>query len=256
MRRDRKHLHNHKGLKIVIHLRSFLFTGVFYAWGTLSGLFWLPFLYIPGVPRRWHVGFQTNWCRSVQILMRRLIGLRMKVRGKQNISNRPVIYAMKHQSMLDTFIMHSLLDDPTFIMKKELLKIPLYGRVCEKVGNIPIDRDMGMTSMKKMLKRVQQETDAGRSVIIFPEGSRALPGEKHPYLTGIFGIYKYLKIPVVPVAVNTGLYWPKKGPLKKGKFMIEFLEPIEPGLQKKVFMSQLEDTIETACQGLLTIDYN
>ncbi|MBL4612194.1 MAG: 1-acyl-sn-glycerol-3-phosphate acyltransferase, partial [Emcibacter sp.] len=128
----------------------------------------------------------------------------------------------------------------------------LYGRLCDKVGNIPIDREMGMKSMKKMLVRSRKETDDGRSVIIFPEGSRALPGEKHPYLSGIFGIYKYLKVPVVPIAVNTGVYWPKKGQMKKGVFVIEFLPPIAPGLKKAEFMEQVETAIETACQKLLT----
>lgn len=235
-----------------MHLRSSIFRAVFYVWGALCCFLWAPLLYIPGVPRRWHAAFQTFWCRSVGYWLRLIMGLRMEVRGKENISETPVIYAMKHQSMLDTFIMHSILDDPTFIMKEELLSIPLYGRLCDKVGNIPIDREMGMKSMKKMLVRSRKETDDGRSVIIFPEGSRALPGEKHPYLSGIFGIYKYLKVPVVPIAVNTGVYWPKKGQMKKGVFVIEFLPPIAPGLKKAEFMDQVETAIETACQKLLT----
>lgn len=208
-------------------------------------------LYIPGVPRSWHVAFQTTWSRSVGFWLRVIQNLRMDVRGPEHISVTPVIYAMKHQSMLDTFIMHSILEDPTFIMKSELLKVPLYGRVCEKVGNIPIDRDMGMKSMKRMLTQSRIEVEDGRSVIIFPEGSRALPGEKHPYLSGIFGIYKYLKIPVVPIAVNTGLYWPKNDHMKPGTFVIEFLPPIAPGLKKEEFMAQLEMAIEGACDLLL-----
>ncbi len=150
--------------------------------------------------------------------------------------------------------MHSILDDPSFIMKEEILNVPLYGRVCRKVGNIIIDRDTGMKSMKKMLTLSRSETDKGRSVIIFPEGSRAEPGAKHPYMSGIFGIYKYLKIPVVPIAVNTGVYWPRKGPMKSGNFIIEFLPPIEAGLQKEDFMGRLENVIETASQKLLETD--
>ncbi|VAW01091.1 1-acyl-sn-glycerol-3-phosphate acyltransferase [hydrothermal vent metagenome] len=238
---------------MLLKLRSLVFLVVFYLWGTTSCLLWLPMLYIPGVPRRWHVAFQTIWLRTVHFWLRLIVGLGMTVRGREYISDKAVIYAVKHQSMLDTFIMHAILDDPTFIMKQELLQIPLYGRVCEKVGNIPIDRDMGMKSMKKMLKRSRREIDAGRSVIIFPEGSRADPGEKHAYLPGIFGIYKYLDVPVVPVAVNTGLYWPRHGPLKPGKFVIEFLPPIAPGLQKQKFMTRLEETIETASRDLLTL---
>lgn len=236
----------------MLHLRSSIFRTFFYVWTALACLIWSPLLYIPGVSRRWHAAFQTKWSRSVGFWLRIIQGLKMEVRGKEHISKSPVIYAMKHQSMLDTFIMHSILDDPSFIMKEELLNIPLYGRLCDKVGNIPIDRDMGMKSMKKMLVRSRKETDDGRSVIIFPEGSRAAPGEKHPYLSGIFGIYKYLKVPVVPVAVNTGLYWRKGGYTKKGTFVIEFLPPIAPGLQKGEFMAKLEEAIETACQDLLT----
>lgn len=183
-------------------------------------------------------------------MLRYVQGLKMEVWGEENICHFPVIYAMKHQSMLDTFIMHTLIEDPAFIMKEELLNIPLYGRLCKKVGNISIDREMGMKAMKKMMSQSRKEMEDDRSVIIFPEGSRALPGEKHTYLSGIFGIYKYLEVPVVPVAVNTGLYWPKDGRTKKGTFIIEFLPPIAPGLHKEDFMARLEEAIETACQNL------
>ncbi len=240
----------------MLHLRSSFFRGFFYVWTALSCLIWSPLLYIPGVPRHWHAAFQTRWSRSVRFWLKLIQGLKMDVRGQEHISRSPVIYAMKHQSMLDTFIMHSILDDPAFIMKEEILNIPLYGRVCDKVGNIPIDRDMGMKSMKKMLIRSRKEMDSGRSVIIFPEGSRARPGEKHPYLSGIFGIYKYLKVPVIPVAVNTGIYWRKGGHTRQGTFVIEFLPPIMPGLQKQEFMDQLEKTIETACDKLMVKQEN
>ncbi|PHZ84366.1 lysophospholipid acyltransferase family protein [Paremcibacter congregatus] len=224
---------------------------IFYVWGGLACLVWAPLLYIPGVPRHWHMKFQTFWSYSVRRLLAVVQGLKMEVRGRENIAPQPVIYAVKHQSMLDTFVMHTVLDDPTFIMKKELLNIPLYGRVCAKVGNIPIDRDMGLKSMREMLQRSRQEIEQGRSVIIFPEGSRAVPGEKHPYLSGIFGVYKHLKVPVIPVALNTGLYWPRRGALKKGHFVIEFLPAIPTGLSKDAFMAQLEENIEDASLNLL-----
>lgn len=240
-----------RGDNMVTALRSLIFQGVFYLRGTVACLLWVPLLYLPGVPRRWQVAFQTNWSQSVLFWLRWAVGLKMIVRGRQYISATPVIYAMKHQSMLDTFVMHSMLEDPAFVMKKELLKIPLYGRLCEKVGNISIDRDMGVKSMKKMLAQSRAEIGGDRSVIIFPEGSRARPGEKHPYQPGIFGIYKYLKVPVVPVAVNTGLFWPRKGAVKQGEFVIEFLPPVAPGLQKEAFMDKLEETIETASKSLL-----
>ncbi|MCK5423780.1 MAG: 1-acyl-sn-glycerol-3-phosphate acyltransferase [Emcibacter sp.] len=235
----------------MMQLRASIFQAVFYGWTTLSCLLWSPFLYISAVPRRWHVFFQTCWSWSIRFLLRYVQGLKMEVWGGENISHSPVIYAMKHQSMLDTFVLHSIIDDPAFIMKEELLNIPLYGRLCEKVGNIPIDRDMGMKAMKKMMARSRKEMENNRSVVIFPEGSRALPGEKHPYLSGIFGIYKYLQVPVVPIAVNTGVFWPKDGRTKKGTFIIEFLPPIDPGLQKEDFMARLEESIETACQNML-----
>ncbi len=234
-----------------MRLRSVIFKFVFYVWGTIACLIGAPALYLPGAPRRWLVRLQTLWSQSVIFWLRTVLNLRMEIRGAEHIAKGPVIYAMKHQSMLDTFIMHAIIHDPSFIMKKELLKIPLYGRLCAKVGNIPIDREMGRKSMKQMLLRSHQEKDAGRPVVIFPEGSRAAPGEKHPYMTGIFGIYKYLKVPVVPVAVNTGLFWPRDGKLKKGTFVIEFLPPIEPGIQKQDFMSTLEGSIETASRKLL-----
>lgn len=235
----------------MLRLRSAIFKLVFYIWGTFLCLVWLPVLYIPGMPRRWLVKFQVILSRSMGFWLKYIMGLKMEVRGSDHIAKSPVIYAMKHQSMLDTFIMHSIVPDPTFILKKELLKIPLYGRLCKGAGNIPIDRDMGLKSMKEMLRRSAEETKNGRPIIIFPEGSRAAPGEKHPYMSGIFGIYKHLKVPVVPIAVNTGLYWPQKGDLKRGTYVIEFLDPIEHGLKKAEFMEQLEQVIEGASQKLL-----
>ena len=233
-------------------LRTLIFRIVFYSWAMLYCLLWSPMLLVPAVPRRWHTAFQKSWTIGVCFFLRYVQGLKCEVRGTENISDKPVIYAMKHQSMLDTFIMHPLVVEPAFIMKAELLNIPLYGIICERAGNISIDRDMGAKSMKKMLIQSRRATEDGQCVIIFPEGSRANPGEKHPYMPGIFGIYKYLKIPVVPVAVNTGLYWQRDGQIKKGTFVVEFLPPIEPGLQKKDFMTRLEDNIENASERLLT----
>lgn len=208
-------------------------------------------LYISAVPQKWHMKFQTFWTHGVRFLLRVVQGLDMEVRGREHIAQGAVIYAVKHQSMLDTFVMHTVLNDPSFIMKKELLKIPLYGRICEKVGNIPIDREMGLKSMREMLLRTREESNSGRPVIIFPEGTRATPGEKNPYLSGIFGVYKHLKVPVVPVALNTGVYWPRKGALQKGSFVIEFLPPLCAGMAKDDFMAQLEQNIEEACLDLL-----
>ncbi|TPD61662.1 lysophospholipid acyltransferase family protein [Emcibacter nanhaiensis] len=204
------------------------------------------------LPRKYLVKGQTLWSHSVVFLTRVIGGIRLEVRGRKNLPAEPSIVAMKHQSAFDTFIIHSLFKDPAIVMKAELLRIPIYGVFCRKSGMIPIDRSAGASSLRKMMKASGKALAAGRPVIIFPEGTRTLPGEHHPYQPGISGLYRHLDKPVVPVAVNSGLYWPKSGKVRPGgTIVIEFLEPIAPGMGKTEFLPLLEQQIESASQRLL-----
>lgn len=233
-------------------IRSLVFKGVFYFWSFLCCLVAVPLMYLPKCPPKWLLAIQTVWSHGILVLLRAIVGLKVEVQGRENIPEGGSLLAVKHQSSFDTFVMHTIVQAPAFIMKKELLKIPLYGRFCEKSGMIPIDRDAGPKSMRELLKRTKSAIEQQRSVIIFPEGSRSEPGSHHSYQPGIFGIYKVLKKPVVPVALNTGLYWPKKGSLQTGGIMVlKFLPAIEPGKSREEFLGDLENSIEKASLDLL-----
>ena len=183
------------------------------------------------------------------------MNIRLEIRGIENVPKGGAFIAMKHQSSFDTFVMHTIVSHPAFIMKKELLNIPLYGQFCKNTGMIPVDRDGGLKTLKDMMQKSGAAIEDGRQLIIFPEGSRSLPGEQMTYQSGIFGIYKYAKKPVVPVALNSGVYWPKKGHLVAGgNIVFDFLKPIEAGLSKNEFMATLENKIEEASHNLIKVN--
>ncbi|MBT5072969.1 MAG: 1-acyl-sn-glycerol-3-phosphate acyltransferase [Kordiimonadaceae bacterium] len=204
------------------------------------------------MPRNGLIAFQRLWSHGVRFLLRLIINIRLDVRGVENIPSGGALIAMKHQSSFDTFVMHTVVSHPAFVMKRELLKIPLYGSFCVNTGMIPVDRDGGLKALKSLMKQSAEAINDDRQLIIFPEGSRTIPGDHVEYQSGIFGIYKYTKRPVVPVALNSGVYWPKKGHLVAGGVItFDFLEPIEAGKAKAEFMVLLEKNIEQASINLL-----
>ncbi|MBT6037248.1 MAG: 1-acyl-sn-glycerol-3-phosphate acyltransferase [Kordiimonadaceae bacterium] len=204
------------------------------------------------MPRNGLIAFQRLWSHGVRFLLRLIMNIRLDVRGVENIPSGGALIAMKHQSSFDTFVMHTVVSHPAFVMKRELLKIPLYGSFCVNTGMIPVDRDGGLKALKSLMKQSAEAINDDRQLIIFPEGSRTIPGDHVEYQSGIFGIYKYTKRPVVPVALNSGVYWPKKGHLVAGGVItFDFLEPIEAGKAKAEFMVLLEKNIEQASINLL-----
>ena len=230
-------------------LRSTLFKGLFYIW---TGLFCILYLPLMKLPRNKLIACQRFWSHGVLVILRAVMNINLEIRGIENIPAGGSIIAMKHQSSFDTFVMHTLVRHPAFVMKKELLKIPLYGSFCKNTGMIPVDRDGGLKALKSLMQQSSETIKEGRQLIIFPEGSRSIPGDKMEYQSGIFGIYKFTKVPVVPVALNSGVYWPKKGHLVPGGTIVfDFLDPIEPGKNKEEFMDTLEDEIEKASNLLL-----
>ena len=230
-------------------VRSSLFKAVFYIWTTLFCVLYLPLMWMP---RNGLIAFQRLWSHGVRFLLRLIINIRLDVRGVENIPSGGALIAMKHQSSFDTFVMHTVVSHPAFVMKRELLKIPLYGSFCVNTGMIPVDRDGGLKALKSLMKQSAEAINDDRQLIIFPEGSRTIPGDHVEYQSGIFGIYKYTKRPVVPVALNSGVYWPKKGHLVAGGVItFDFLEPIEAGKAKAEFMVLLEKNIEQASINLL-----
>lgn len=175
----------------------------------------------------------------------------IEVRGQKYIQKGAALYASKHESALETYIMSTIVKEMAFVLKKELTYIPIFGWAQYFYGMVAVDRSAGGSAMKGMLRSVRQRIAEGRSVIIFPEGTRIKPGAHSEYKPGLVFLAQNLDVPVVPVALNTGMMWPKKSFLRrKGKVIVEFLEPMQRGLDKKEFMATLEQKIETKCQEL------
>ena len=138
------------------------------------------------------------------------------------------------------------------MLKRELLWIPCYGWYARKAGMIPIDRGAGATALKAMLRRARAVMAQGRSILIFPEGTRTAVGTKRAYHPGVAALYTQLELPVVPVALNSGLFWPRRSFLKRpGRIVVEALAPLPPGLERRTFLTELQSRIETATERLV-----
>lgn len=183
-------------------------------------------------------------------LLRVIAGTRYEVRGK--LPDGGVLIAAKHQSMWDTIAMPVILNDPAIVLKAELLWIPYYGWFSKKADMIGIDRGAGAKAVRHLIQQGKAALALGRPIVIFPEGTRAAPGAKLDYKPGVAALYRQLGVPCVPVAVNSGLFWPRRKFLRRpGTIVVEFLEPIPPGLDRETFMATLSERIETATGRLL-----
>ncbi|NIJ41431.1 1-acyl-sn-glycerol-3-phosphate acyltransferase [Parvibaculum indicum] len=201
-------------------------------------------------PRGWTVRAMNLWSRLTMFLLRVCAGTRYEVRGR--IPEGAVLVAAKHQSMWDTIIATTLLRDPAIVMKKELLMIPYYGWYSLKTRMIAIDRGSGSAAIRKLIAQAKAALGLGRPVLIFPEGTRMAPDAAPDYKPGVAALYRQLDVPCVPVAVNSGIYWARRGFAKRpGTIVIEFLDPIPPGLDRKAFMAELEKRIEPATAKLV-----
>ncbi|MDV7338108.1 lysophospholipid acyltransferase family protein [Terasakiella sp. A23] len=191
------------------------------------------------------------WTRYVMWGMRNITGIDYEVRGLENLPESGAIIACKHQSAWDTAIFVLLRLSTAYILKKELLKIPFYGWYVKRSGHIAVDRAAGASALKNMVRDVKEALGKGRNVVIFPEGTRSFPGEAGDYQPGVAAIYTQTKQPVIPVGLNSGVFWGRRSFLKKpGKIVIEIMPAIEPGLKRKEFMDVLEKTIEDKSREL------
>jgi 1-acyl-sn-glycerol-3-phosphate acyltransferase len=229
--------------------RALAFNFVFFTWTAILGAIGLPFLL---APRAVTMRFGRFWASSVLGLLRIVVGLDHEVRGLERIPPGGCIVAMKHQSAWDTLILTVVLRDPAPVIKRELLQLPFYGWYAARAGSIAIDRKAGAGALRRMLAQARPVAAAGRPIVIFPEGTRVAPGERRPYQSGVAALYQALALPLVPAAVNSGLYWGRRSFLKrKGRIILEFLEPIPPGRTRPRVMAELERRIETATAALV-----
>lgn len=230
-------------------LRSLIFQTLLYAWIIVIGILCLPLLILPRGAVVWSARL---WCRGVMGLLAGTVGLTYQVRGRELIPEAPAVFASKHQSAWDTLAAVILVPDAAIVIKKELQPIPLFGWYLRKHGMIGVDREAGPRALKRMVADARAVLDAGRPVLIYPEGTRTAPGERRPYLPGVAALYLHLGVPVVPVALNSGVLWARRSFVKHpGRVDVEFLAPILPGLDRKRFLAELEERIETATAALV-----
>lgn len=233
----------------MIFLRSLVLNVLFLAWTTVMAITAMISILFP---LGWALKVPVIWGHGTVKYLGRIAGIEFRPRGMENLPEGPLLVASKHQSAWDTAIFFCLLHRPSVVLKKELLMVPLFGTYCRKTGLIPIDRLGRVSSLRGLLKTARRMADEGRPILIFPEGTRVNPGERKSYLTGVAGLYRSLGIPVVPVALNSGMYWPRRKFLRRpGRIVVEFLEPIPPGLGRKEFMERLQMAIESKTDALV-----
>lgn len=229
-------------------IRSFLFNTMFFAGGLVLALVLLPCMVLPRRVSQWGL---KMWGAVMMWFLKVIAGLSWEVKGLENLPDEPCIFACKHQSAWETGIFHQLVPDPAYILKKELLSIPFFGWYLGRGGAVAIDRKAGASALKLMIKGTQDRLARGQHVVIFPEGTRAAPGKAGTYHPGVAALYKGVDAPVVPVALNSGLFWQRRSFLKRpGKITMEILPAIAPGQDRKAFMAELKSTIEDASNRL------
>ncbi len=232
----------------MILLRSLLFTLVFYVGSALMAILMLPLLL---APRRWMIGAFRLWARFSIWALAVFAGIRFEVRGRQHLPSGPALLAPKHQCLFDTIVPFALLPDCCQVMKKELMAIPFYGWFAARSGMIVVDREGASKTMRKLLADGRERLAQGRQLLIFPEGHRMEPGAAPDYKPGVAALYG-LGVVCIPVATNSGVHWPAHGILRRpGTIVLEFLEPIAPGLKRPAFMRELEKRVEAASNALL-----
>jgi len=235
----------------MILFRSLIFNALFYVNLAVHMIVALPTF---ALPYRFLRPFIRSYARTSLWLLRTVCGTRVEWRGAEKIPRGALIVACKHQSAWETFALYAVLDDPLYVLKRQLMWIPLFGWYMRKAGLIPIDRGAGMAALARMTARVKKALSGGtpRQIVIFPEGTRRPPGAAPDYKPGIAYLYDKAGVACVPMALNSGLYWPRRS-LRRlpGTIIVEVLDPIPPGLDRNAFFTRLQNTIEEASARLL-----
>jgi 1-acyl-sn-glycerol-3-phosphate acyltransferase len=233
----------------VLVLRSILFTVVFYV---VTFLFMALGAWLFISPRSWAMAGLKLHGQTCVWLLKVICGTRMEVRGREKIPPGACLVVSKHQSAWDTFALVPLFRDPAIVLKDELKWIPLYGWFCLKFEHILVRRDRAAAALKHMLADARRKAGQGRQIFIFPEGTRRPPGAPPDYKPGFVALYEGLKLPCVPVALNSGLYWPRRSFRRyPGTIIVEVLDPIPPGLPRAEFRRRVEEAIEAASNRLV-----
>jgi len=229
--------------------RAILFACVFYL---ITALFLVFGIWLLLTPRRWAMrGLKLHAliCLAAQRL---IAGTRYEVRGRENLPHAPYLAVAKHQSAWETFALIPLFQDPAIVMKSELTRIPVYGWFCRKFDHILVKRERRAAALKSLIAEAKKRTQCGREILIFAEGTRTDPGAKPDYKPGFVALYQALDLPMVPIALNSGLYWPRGTSLSyPGTIIVDILPAIEPGLPRAAARAAIIDAVETATAALI-----
>lgn len=229
----------------MIYLRSFLFQLFFWLWSIVWAVGMIVTYPLPRQANTWSL---KTWAKGLIWSLRWLADVKVEVRGQRPTD--AALVAAKHQSMFDVFSQFALLPDACFVMKKELLMVPLFGWHGMKAGMIVVDRAGHSTALKKLVRDSVERMTESRQIVIFPEGTRGLPGQPGEYKPGIAALYRELEMPVTPLALNCGSHWNKGFVVKPGTIVFDYLEPIPAGLKRGEFMRELQTRIDTATKAL------
>jgi len=223
-------------------IRSIIFYAFLSVWTIFMGIVCLPYLFIANSHIRKPINF---WIFGIFKLLEIICNITHEIRGRENIPRYSILVASKHQSAFETFALFFYLKKSIFIHKKQLFFIPIFGQYLKKTNMISINRSEGTAAMRKILREAKLKMSAGCSIVIFPEGTRKIPGEKPDYKTGFIGVYNETESEILPVAVNSGLFWPKNTFVKTpGKIIIKILKPIPAKLNKIEVLEKIESAIE------------
>ena len=230
-------------------IRSFVFNVLFYLNLLAYFIIAIPTLVMP---RMAIVKLATSWGRTNNRLLRLVCGIKVEYRGLEKIPPGALLVASKHQSLWETFALLQLFSDPAFILKRELQWIPFFGWYAMKASMIPVDRGRRGQALADMTERARVELARGRQIVIFPEGTRRAPGAEPSYKFGIAHLYGETGIACLPIALNSGLFWPRRSFMRyPGTIVAEVLDPIAPGLSKEAFAARLQQEIENATARLI-----
>lgn len=216
------------------------------AWGAVIPILYFP-VFITRSSKLADHGAKV-WAVFALWTLKKLCKIDHEVIGAEKLPKEPYIIACKHQSMWETVVMHLVMRRPVYAYKKELEKIPFYGWFLTVMSGIKVDRKGGASALKDLIKQTKEYLKDGQNIVLFPQGTRVPVGastEKYPYQAGVAALYLSCNVKVVPAALNSGVFWPRKRTEKNpGTITLEFLDPIEPGLTKQEFMKRLEEVTE------------
>jgi 1-acyl-sn-glycerol-3-phosphate acyltransferase len=233
----------------MIWLRSLIFNMLFMTVTALGAIFAMVLLpFHPRIMRR----FIQLWARLIIWLLHIICNIRVEVTGLEHITPGAAIIASKHQSAFDTFVWPALIEQPSYVLKRELLNLPFWGRVARHSGAVAVDRDGGGAALRSMVRDAKRVLDEGRPLVIFPEGTRSAPGARLPYQPGVAALVMGSGVPCYPVATNSGRHWGRRAFHKTpGVIAISILPALPAGLARKPLMEALEGQIEAETARLM-----